>query len=203
MAGFLQGDCALAGAGVSGDCAGGGAAGDEDSGVQRAKDSERGISLEPRAKALYRAPARGLEHQGVGGPFFTAPAGEGKEHADLLEVCRAAALRAGWNVNVFNPWLDYLPRLEEQMDAAEDAVRRVDSVDAALRLVIQIELSEVNEVFRAAMAATDTAFVKRLRPFRVAMEAHMAYIMERLPELSPGLMQECRELRARFPKIRA
>ncbi len=34
------------------------------------------------------------------------------------------------------------------------------------------------------------------------MEAHMSYIVERLPELSPQLMLACRELRARFPKVR-
>jgi len=34
------------------------------------------------------------------------------------------------------------------------------------------------------------------------MEAHMAYIVERLPQLSPQLMLACRELRARFPMVR-
>ncbi len=69
-------------------------------------------------------------------------------------------------------------------------------------LVVQIESSEINEVFNAALAATDSAFVKKLRPFRKAMEAHMSYIVERLPELSPQLLLACRELRARFPKVR-
>ena len=104
--------------------------------------------------------------------------------------------------NLFNPWQDYLPSLEQQMEAAEAAVSDIDSVDAALRLVIQIESSEINEVFPAALAATNSAFVKRLKPFREAMEAHMSYLVERLPELSPHMILSTRELRARFPRLR-
>ena len=50
------------------------------------------------------------------------------------------------------------PRLEQQMDAAEAAVREIRSVEDALRLTIQIESSEVNEVFPAALAATDATW---------------------------------------------
>ena len=137
------------------------------------------------------------------GPFFAGLAEQEQYHADLLEVARAAAMRSGWRANLFNPWQDYLPSLEQQMDAAEAAMYDIDSVDAALRLVIQIESSEVNQVFDAALAATDAAFVKRLRPFREAMEAHMSHIVERLPELSPRLLVNVRELRAKFPKVRS
>ena len=82
------------------------------------------------------------------------------------------------------------------MTAAEAAVREIDSMDAALRLVVQIESSEINEVFNAALAATDATFVKRLRPFRESIEAHMSYIVERISQLSPKLMLTTRELRA-------
>jgi hypothetical protein len=164
---------------------------------------ERCIALELRAKQIYNALAKALNDQGLVGPFFAGLAVQEQYHADLLEVCRAAALRMGWKANLFNPWRDYLPRLEQQMDAAEAAVYQVGSVEDALRLVIQIESSEVNEVFNAALAATDAAFVKRLKPFREAMEAHMSYIAERLPELSPPLMKPCRELRAKYPRMRS
>jgi len=88
------------------------------------------------------------------------------------------------------------------MDAAETSVYSIDSVEAALQLVIQIESSEINEVFRAALAATDAVFVKRLKPFRKTMEHHMSYIANRLPELSPQLELACRELRKKFPRVR-
>ena len=163
---------------------------------------ERCIGLELRAKRIYAALAKAFSEEGLVGPFFAGLADQEQDHADLLQLCRAAAARGGWTANLFNPWQAYLPRLEQQMDATEAAVREIGSVDDALRLVIQVESSEINEVFNAALAATDSAFVKQLRPFKKAMEAHMSYIMERLPELSPQLMLACRELRARFPKAR-
>ena len=72
-----------------------------------------------------------------------------------------------------------------------------------MQLVVQIESSEINPVFDAAVAATDSAFVKKLRPFQEAMEAHMTYIVDRIPELSPELLPVCRELRAKFPGVRS
>ena len=160
---------------------------------------ERCIELELRAKRIYRALGKALSDQGLVGPFFNALADQEQYHADLLAVCRAAVIRRGWSLGVFNPWLAYLPRLEQQMEAAEAAVYKIDSVDAALQLVIQIESSEVNPVFQAVMAASNAAFVKKLKPFREAMDAHMSYIAERLPQLSPGLAPACQELRAKYP----
>ena len=104
------------------------------------------------------------------GPFFAGLAEQEQYHADLLEVCRAAAARKGWKSQLFNPWDDYLPRLEQQMDAAYADVWKIDSVEAALQLVVEIESAEINQVFRTALAATDSAFVKKLRPFKEAME---------------------------------
>ena len=163
---------------------------------------DRCIGLELRAKRIYAALAKAFRDEGLVGPFFAGLADQEQDHADLLQLCRAAALRGGWKAALFNPWQDYLPRLEQQMDATEAAIGEIGSVDNALRLVVQIESSEINGVFNAALAATDPALVKRLRPFQEAMEAHMSYIVERLPELSPQLTMVCRELRARFPKVR-
>jgi hypothetical protein len=162
---------------------------------------ERCIDLEHRSKQLYEALERVFSRDEAIGSFFASLALQEQYHADLLKVCQAAALRKGWKANIFNPWEDYLPRLEQQMDRVESSLPEIDTVDAALKLVLQLESSEINEVFDAACAATDAAFVKRLKPFRKAMAAHMAYIAERIPELSPRLFVECRGLRARFPKV--
>jgi hypothetical protein len=164
---------------------------------------ERCIALELRAKQVYSVLAKALDDQGLVGPFFAGLVEQEQYHADLLELARVAAIRNGWKASMFNPWHDYLPRLEQQMDVAEAAVLEIDSVDAALRLVIQIESSEINQIFNAALAAADAVFVKRLRPFQKAMESHMSYIVERLPQLSPNLMLPTRELRARFPKVQS
>jgi len=164
---------------------------------------ERCIVLELRAKRIYQVLATALDDQGLVGPFFAGLVEQEQYHADLLEVCRAAAIRGGWKANLFNPWEDYLPRLEQQMADTEAAVSTIDSVDAALQLVLRIEASEINEVFPAALAATGSTFVKKLRPFQKAMESHMTYLVERIPELSPKLMLTTRELRARFPAVRS
>jgi hypothetical protein len=160
---------------------------------------ERCIELELRAKRIYRALAKALFDQGLVGPFFNALADQEQYHADLLAVCRAVVIRRGWSVGAFSAWLAYLPRLEQQMEGAEAAVYKIDSVDAALQLVIQIESSEINPVFQAVIAATDAAFVKKLKPFRKSLNAHMTYIAERLPQLSPGLASACKELGAKYP----
>ena len=201
LAVFLQGRCSLAKSLVPRPIAGGRFLRHPVVGCARILD--RCIDLELRAKRIYEILASALDDQGLVGLFFAGLAEQEQYHADLLEIARAAALRRGWKANLFNPWQDYLPRLEQQMDAAEAAVCNIDSVDAALRLVIQIESCEVNQVFDAALAATDAAFVKKLSPFRKAMEAHLSYLVERLPELSPRLLANVRELRAKFPTVRS
>ena len=87
---------------------------------------ERCIDLELRAKQIYRALAKAFGDQGLVGPFFAGLVEQEQCHADLLELARAAAIRSGWKANLFNPWEDYLPRLEQQMDAAEAAVPAID-----------------------------------------------------------------------------
>ena len=163
---------------------------------------ERCIVLELRAKRIYKALAKVFSDHGLVGSFFAGLAEQEQHHVDLLEVCRSATFHSGWKASLFNPWQDYLPRLEQQMEATEAAACSIVSVETALQLVIQIESSEINEVFQAALAATDAVFVKRLKPFREAMEAHMSYIAERLPTLSPQLMLACRELRVKFSRVR-
>ena len=163
---------------------------------------ERCIGLELRAKRIYKTLARAFADEGLVGPFFAGLVEQEQYHADLLELCRAAAIRGGWKAHLFNPWDDYLPRLEQQMDTTEAAVSEIDSVEAALQLVVQIESSEINQIFYAALAATDSIFVKKLRPFQEAMDAHMTYLAGRLPELSPNMVLACRELRAKFPGVR-
>lgn len=172
-----------------------------EAGLQVSSILERCIALEIRAKRIYEVFAKAFVNQGLVGAFFGGMAEQEQYHADLLQICRSASLRGGWQANLFNPWQEYLPRLEQQMEVVEADVRQIDSVDDALRLTIRIESSEVNKVFHAALAASDAAFVKKLRPFREAMEAHMTYIVERIPQLAPHLMLECRELRSTFFQV--
>ena len=113
---------------------------------------ERCIVLEQRAKRIYEILAAAFSDQKAVRQFFAGLAMQEQIHADFLSVCRAASLRTGWNVKLFNPWQDFLPRIEEQMEDAEEAVYQIDTLEVALQLVIQIESSEINEVFYAALA---------------------------------------------------
>lgn len=162
----------------------------------------RCIELELRAKRIYTALAKTLIEKRSVTQFFEILARQEQDHADLLEVCRTAASRGGWKTNLFHPLQEFVPRLERRMDEVEASAYPVGCLDDALRMVIQIEASEVNQVFQAVLAASDSAFVKRLKPFRDATQTHMAYICQRIPEFAPHLLPACRELSAKYPRVK-
>ena len=164
---------------------------------------ERCIALELRAKRIYNVLAGTFANDDSVGPFFSGLAEQEQHHADLLGVCRAAAVRGRWKALLFNPWQDFLPRLEQQMERVEAGVQEIRSIEDALQVVIEVESSEINPVFEAAVAATDAAFVQKLKPFRETMIAHMTHIVEEIPELSPPMVSACRDLRAKFPFVRS
>jgi hypothetical protein len=84
------------------------------------------------------------------------------------------------------------------MGDAEASLESLPGVPNALRLVIQIEGSEVNHVFKGIVAASGSDFVRKLRAFQSAGEKHISYICEEIPRLGPELAGECRELRAAY-----
>jgi hypothetical protein len=145
------------------------------------------IDLEMRAEKIYLA----LEEATVEEPrlalFFATLAEQEQEHAELLHVCLAASNRSGWRRGVLLAWRDVLDSLDQGMREAETLLYAVTDVDDAMQLVVQVELSEVNHVFLAAMAASNSPFVKKLQPFQTAVETHIGYIAAQLAELTPHL----------------
>ncbi|UCC73690.1 MAG: hypothetical protein JSV86_03785, partial [Gemmatimonadota bacterium] len=89
-----------------------------------------------------------------------------------------------------------IPRLEQQMEDAEASAGALDRLVDILRLVIRIEASEINQVFKSVVAATDSDFVRCLRAFQMAGEDHIAGIAAQIPKFEPELADECRALRA-------
>lgn len=87
-----------------------------------------------------------------------------------------------------------MPRVEHRLNEIEASLDRVDSLDHALRIVVQIESSEINRVFSGIVATTDSDFVRALEVFRMAGQTHLAYIRQRLPELEPSLAAACQEM---------
>ncbi len=158
----------------------------------------RCIELELQAKRIYETLAETTARRPAVAEFFAVLAQQEQEHADLLRISLAACRRSGWELGRFHPWREYLPRLEREMREAEYAASAVDSAEDALRLVVRIESSEINLVFRGAIAAGNSAFSRRLGPFRKAVETHIDYIVTQISRLAPNLTIISRELRTRF-----
>ena len=159
---------------------------------------ERCVKLELQAKRIYEWLAgRFLGHKLIS-DFLKTLARQEEAHAELLKLCREAAGRAVWKEECFAPCRDSIPRLERQMESIESTLESLDGVTDALRLVIRIEGSEVNQTFESVVAASDSVFVRKLLAFQNVAEDHVAFICEEIPKFKPDLAEECRELRDRF-----
>ncbi|MGW8257377.1 MAG: hypothetical protein ACWGMZ_07835, partial [Thermoguttaceae bacterium] len=91
-------------------------------------------------------------------------------------------------------WHDSLGELENEMATAEAAVYNITSVDEALQLVLQLETSEINPIFDSILRAADSVFVNKSRKFRRAIEEHIVYIGERMPQLCPAMTSAAQNL---------
>ena len=76
------------------------------------------------------------------------------------------ARQGRFSSNRFVPWHDYVPLLEQQMQRIVASLDQIKSIDDAMRLLLQIETSEINPVFLGVIDATKSPFVKKLGPFR-------------------------------------
>lgn len=155
------------------------------------------VELELRAKWVYESLAQRFADREAVSRFFQTLAEQEQEHSELLELCRELAGREGWLEEQFAPWRDAVPRLGRQMGDAEAAAEGLDVLPDALRLVIEIEGSEINQVFDSVVAATDSAFVRKLRAFHTAGTDHILYICDQIAMFEPGLAPACRELKAK------
>jgi hypothetical protein len=157
---------------------------------------ERCVDLELTAKRIYQSLSHRFGGEEAACRFFGTLARQEQHHAELLELCRVAAEQDGWEESQFAPWRDAVPRLEQQMSRAEAALDSLSELDDALRLVVHIETSELDDVFDSVVAASDSEFVRRLQAFQQAGANHVAYICQKIGELAPELAAECQVLRA-------
>jgi len=149
----------------------------------------RCVELELKVSRMYEALARRWAHDGRVRRFFTALATQEDSHAELLELCRAAAAQQRWDEEAAASWREVVPRLEQYLADAESALDDVQTLRAALQLVIDVESSEVNDVFSSVVAATDSEFVRRLSVFGTAREQHLQFISRGIAELDPELVE--------------
>lgn len=155
------------------------------------------IALERQAGRIYERLAAQFADRAPVSRFFLSLAEQECTHAELLELCQAIAKREGWTEEYFAPWRAAIPRLKRQMESAEAGIAAYGSPDEALRLVLHIESSEINDVFDGVVAATDSEFVRRLEAFQEAETAHLVFIAETVAELAPALAEECARLGTR------
>jgi hypothetical protein len=158
--------------------------------VEAAAILQQCIDLELRAENVYLTLAEHTVDEPSLTLFFTTLAQQEQNHADLLRLCAAASKRDRQWLQVLHSWRDEVLRLSRQMAEAESLVPEVANVDDAMRLVVRIEVSEVNHLFLAAMTASNSPFVKKMLPFQKAVDEHLSYIAEELPILAPNLCCE-------------
>jgi hypothetical protein len=154
----------------------------------------RCVELELCAMRLFEGLAARFADLPAVHEFFTTLAQQEKGHSELLDLCRITAERSRWVEEQFAPWRAAIPWLEARMRDLASSVESVQIVPQALKLVTEIESSEVNEVFDGVVRATDSSFVRAMKAFWSAEEEHIAYICQTIPQLEPGLVDECRSL---------
>jgi hypothetical protein len=159
---------------------------------------ERCVKLELQIQQIYIRLARQFFGPNLLSNFFTTLALQEESHAQLIDMCRVLAGLAVWKEECFAPCRETIPHLERQMENIESSLESIDGVTDALRVVIQIEGSEINQVFESVVSATGSDFVKKLLVFQNAAENHIAYICDEIPKLEPDLTEECLELKDRF-----
>ncbi len=161
---------------------------------------DRCIGLELQAMEIYEQLAPRFPGDSPAYMFLCELADQEHQHAELLELCRAATIRGRWDDPTFRPWAEYVPRLERHFEEVKKSLESAGDCDRSLQIVAQIESSEINEILLGVIKATDSPFVRRLGPFRKCVKDHIAFICQWLPQLGHGNILASRELRAKFLK---
>jgi hypothetical protein len=156
---------------------------------------DRCVELELAAKYVYERLGQQFAGCEEAAGFFRTLARQEQSHAELLRLCKAAVTREGWAEKQFGPWRDIVPRLEKEMESARVSLQSVGELVDALRLVIEIESSEINSVFKRVVAATESDFVKKMRAFHTAGSQHVSYICQEITKLQPEMAEDCQRMR--------
>lgn len=154
----------------------------------------RCIALEQRAMRIYHSLAFHYAESDRARRFFECLAQQEAIHAELLELCRAAVGRGRWREQNVEMWRHSVPDTERRLRDAEMAVEGHASLTDSLRLVIQMESSQINGLFTGIVKATDARFGKVFSAFRSTVRNHLQYIRSEIPLLEPSLKQECDRL---------
>ncbi len=161
----------------------------------------RCVELELKASRVYAALGRRFADQQPIHDFFVSLARQEEAHGELLELAETAASRERWDERKAAPWRDVVPRLERHMEQTESALDEIHTARDAMQCVIDIESSEINDVFTGVIAASDSCFVRKLRVFQETEMRHLSFICEQIAVLQPELGPASQVLTRRFTPI--
>jgi rubrerythrin len=154
----------------------------------------RCVELERSAKRIYEALADRFDDQPEVRRFFRSLAMQEKNHAEMLTLCLRSTSHGRWVEQQLSSMRGSVERLQNEMLAAEASVPDISTARDALRLVITIESSEINRLFKRVVAACPSQFVRTIRRFWDAEQQHFLFICKGIQVLSPELSDECKVL---------
>jgi rubrerythrin len=154
----------------------------------------RGRALERRAMQVYRSLAQVFVGTAPVQELFLELAYQEECHAELLELCHMAGGR-GCTSEQFRPWRGVVEQLEERMESLERRAQRIMDVTEALQLVLELESSEIDDVFTAIVETSGSKFAQTIKTFRSAVQDHVALVCRTVPALAPELTERCDALR--------
>lgn len=161
----------------------------------------RCAELERSIMELYDSMAARFTPIPAAAVFFRDLARQERGHAELLELCRAAAGRAGWDEALLDSWSGTLPEVEEQVPELLARAEEAADLGEAMALVVQIESGELNHVYQGIVTASESEFVQKLAVFRRAGWQHIEYLCGRIPTFEPGLLAACQELEQSYAAV--
>jgi hypothetical protein len=127
--------------------------------------------------------------------FFVNLARQEESHAELLELCHASSGPQSRIEEHLEPWREVLSHLEDELPIFERRMEQAGGLLDALRLVIDIESSEINDAFNGIMEANESSFVRAVTAFSSAQEEHIELICRTIPTIVPDLTEACQALR--------
>jgi hypothetical protein len=155
---------------------------------------ERVIQLELRAKRVYATLAETVASSPSAKHFFEVLASQEQEHADMMAVCRAATFRGDCSLNSVDCTSRNLSQLEQIMTEAEELASSISSLEEALRLVVRIEWSEINQVYRDVFSSSNSRFVHELLQCEGEIDSHIDFIVQTISEFAPQVLDAELEL---------
>jgi len=155
----------------------------------------RCVELERSAMRIYRALADRFEDAPDVRSFFRSLASQEEGHAEMLALCHRSVGHGRWVEQQLSSMRGDVERLQNEMLATERSVSSISSARDALRLVIGVESSEINRLFKKVVAACPSEFVRSVRRFWDAEQQHLEFICAQIETLAPDLVDECAVLK--------